>query len=547
MAFVPWPGFGPFESWDPEHTVEGGETLELAGLTIDVRLHARPQPRPRDLRGPRRARAVLRRRAVPGLGRPHRPARRRLADAAAPRSPRCSTRFDDDTVVYPGHMGITTLGAERATNPFLRRAVAAVSQQDPGAARHVRRAARAGRGRARGARGDRAARARGRRLPAHRDADVRAHRAVRARRRRVDRHRPEGDVHLRRRRRALAHAAPRGHRAGLPRLRRARHAQAAPAGEALVPVELLPQGEAAGRPLPPVLAGRRRGDRLRRPGRRRRDDRAAARRCSTSSASRGVRLRLGSLGTLADARRLPRASCRPTCARTRTSCPTRSARASTSTRCARSTPTTRARATVMAARAAAARRARRRRRRALRRGARAARRAPSVAYEVDPTLVRGLDYYTRTVFEFTSDALGAQSGVGGGGRYDGLVEQLGGPPTPGCGWAAGVERILLAGPEPAGRGAARRPLRRVRRRRRSARRRSRSPPRRRDARMNAQMELAGRSRKGQLKQADRLGARYVAIVERRGNSLEGHAVRRAARTCRRTRSSRGSCASGACR
>lgn len=70
--------------------------------------------------------------------------------------------------------------------------------------------------------------------------------------------------------------------------------------------------------------------------------------------------------------------------------------------------------------------------------------AAGVAYEVDPTLVRGLDYYTRTVFEFTSDALGAQSGVGGGGRYDGLVEQLGGQPTPACGWAAGIERILLS-------------------------------------------------------------------------------------------------------
>jgi histidyl-tRNA synthetase len=67
-----------------------------------------------------------------------------------------------------------------------------------------------------------------------------------------------------------------------------------------------------------------------------------------------------------------------------------------------------------------------------------------VAYELDTTLVRGLDYYTRTLFEFTSDALGAQSGVAGGGRYDGLVEQLGGPPTPGIGWAAGIERILLA-------------------------------------------------------------------------------------------------------
>ena len=65
------------------------------------------------------------------------------------------------------------------------------------------------------------------------------------------------------------------------------------------------------------------------------------------------------------------------------------------------------------------------------------------AYEVDSSLVRGLDYYTRTVFEFTSDALGAQSGVGGGGRYDGLIEQIGGPPTPGIGWAAGVERMLL--------------------------------------------------------------------------------------------------------
>ena len=147
-----------------------------------------------------------------------------------------------------------------------------------------------------------------------------------------------------------------------------------------------------------------------------------------------------------------------------------------------------------------------------------------VSYEVDPTLVRGLDYYTRTVFEFTSDALGAQSGVGGGGRYDGLVEKIkgastgavtasNGPSTPGIGWAAGIERILLAG-EPApvavspldlfvalgegteiGKagfsvlGAAR------------------------SAGLTAQMELAGRSLKGQLGLANALGARYVAIVE----------------------------------
>ena len=72
---------------------------------------------------------------------------------------------------------------------------------------------------------------------------------------------------------------------------------------------------------------------------------------------------------------------------------------------------------------------------------------PGIRYELDPTLVRGMDYYTRTVFEFTSDALGAQSGVGGGGRYDGLIELLDGPPTPACGWAAGVERMLLAARE----------------------------------------------------------------------------------------------------
>ena len=142
--------------------------------------------------------------------------------------------------------------------------------------------------------------------------------------------------------------------------------------------------------------------------------------------------------------------------------------------------------------------------------------AAGVAYEIDPTLVRGLDYYTRTLFEFTSDALGAQSGVGGGGRYDGLVAALGGPPTPGVGWAAGVERILLAAaaPEPApdpvdlyvAHDAARRQafdtLLDARR-----------------AGLRAQMETTGRSLKGQLKHADRLGARYVAIVDADGIQL----------------------------
>jgi histidyl-tRNA synthetase len=69
--------------------------------------------------------------------------------------------------------------------------------------------------------------------------------------------------------------------------------------------------------------------------------------------------------------------------------------------------------------------------------------ALGVAHRVDARLVRGLDYYVRTAYEFTSDALGAQSAVAGGGRYDGLVETLGGPPTPGIGFALGQERLAM--------------------------------------------------------------------------------------------------------
>jgi histidyl-tRNA synthetase len=151
-----------------------------------------------------------------------------------------------------------------------------------------------------------------------------------------------------------------------------------------------------------------------------------------------------------------------------------------------------------------------------------------VPYEVDPTLVRGLDYYTRTVFEFTSDALGAQSGVGGGGRYDGLVEKIKGassgnatlanpptpgPTTPGIGWAAGIERILLAG-EPAPVAAS--PLDLFVALGEGGKTRKAGFGVLGDARsagLTAQMELAGRSLKGQLGLANALGARYVAIVE----------------------------------
>jgi histidyl-tRNA synthetase len=69
--------------------------------------------------------------------------------------------------------------------------------------------------------------------------------------------------------------------------------------------------------------------------------------------------------------------------------------------------------------------------------------ALEIAYRVEPRLVRGLDYYVRTAYEFTSDALGSQSAVVGGGRYDRLVETLGGPPTPGIGFALGQERLAM--------------------------------------------------------------------------------------------------------
>ena len=137
--------------------------------------------------------------------------------------------------------------------------------------------------------------------------------------------------------------------------------------------------------------------------------------------------------------------------------------------------------------------------------------AASVEFTIDPTLVRGLDYYTRTIFSFVCDRLGAQSEIGGGGRYDGLIEQLGGPPTPAVGWAAGIERILLAldedvtsagmdlfvvVPEPDLRTKAVALVSELR-----------------HLGLAVEMDLAGRSVKGQFKQADRVGAAHALILE----------------------------------
>ena len=145
--------------------------------------------------------------------------------------------------------------------------------------------------------------------------------------------------------------------------------------------------------------------------------------------------------------------------------------------------------------------------------------ATGVEYEIDPTLVRGLDYYTRTIFSFVCDRLGAQSEIGGGGRYDGLVEQLGGRPTPAVGWAAGIERIALALD-----GEAEEPARDVfiAVAEEEGERRSQAMALAGELRrsgLSVELDLGGRGLKGQLKHADRLGARHVAILEGDGVQL----------------------------
>ncbi len=142
--------------------------------------------------------------------------------------------------------------------------------------------------------------------------------------------------------------------------------------------------------------------------------------------------------------------------------------------------------------------------------------AAGISYVVDPTLVRGLDYYTRTIFSFVCEQLGAQSEIGGGGRYDGLIEQLGGPPTPAVGFAAGIERILLALDEEvpaAGRDAFVAVADPAQRERAVA-----LVVELRHAGLSAEVDLAGRGLKGQLKHADRIGARRVLILETDGSA-----------------------------
>ena len=140
--------------------------------------------------------------------------------------------------------------------------------------------------------------------------------------------------------------------------------------------------------------------------------------------------------------------------------------------------------------------------------------AAGIPFELDANLVRGLDYYTKTAFEVKYTPLGAQSAVAGGGRYDGLVEEVGGPPTPGIGFAVGLERVLLAlekqGLLPENQEAvdvfvvalgeaAQIPAFKLLHELRVAK-------------LSAAMDFAGRSMKAQMKQANKKNARFVAIL-----------------------------------
>ncbi|MDR3077741.1 MAG: histidine--tRNA ligase [Planctomycetota bacterium] len=134
-------------------------------------------------------------------------------------------------------------------------------------------------------------------------------------------------------------------------------------------------------------------------------------------------------------------------------------------------------------------------------------------FTLDHTLVRGLDYYTRTVFEYTHSALGAQNAIGAGGRYDGLAEELGGDPTPAIGFALGVERILIA-LAAAGACACSPPLQIFGAAQGEAARRAMAGmiARLREAGFSADMDYESRSLKSQLRQANRRNAMCCLIL-----------------------------------
>jgi histidyl-tRNA synthetase len=139
-------------------------------------------------------------------------------------------------------------------------------------------------------------------------------------------------------------------------------------------------------------------------------------------------------------------------------------------------------------------------------------RSAGVPFTLNPRLVRGLDYYNRTVFEWTTERLGAQGTVCAGGRYDGLIEQIGGRPAPACGFAMGVERLLALMREGA---PYQRPMTDVYvvRQGESAEHYAQDVAERmRDAGLSVVLHSGGGSFKSQMKKADTSGARYAVII-----------------------------------
>ena len=140
--------------------------------------------------------------------------------------------------------------------------------------------------------------------------------------------------------------------------------------------------------------------------------------------------------------------------------------------------------------------------------------ANGVAYTVNPKIVRGLDYYTKTVFEFITDSIGAQGTVCGGGRYDGLIGELGGNPMPALGFAAGIERLLLtldaqgiAIPEPQGYDIFLASMGENAHLKASA-----LTAALRTAGVKAEFDIVGRGLKAQMKYANKLGAKYSIVL-----------------------------------
>jgi histidyl-tRNA synthetase len=131
---------------------------------------------------------------------------------------------------------------------------------------------------------------------------------------------------------------------------------------------------------------------------------------------------------------------------------------------------------------------------------------------VNPRLVRGLDYYNRTVFEWTTDRLGAQGTVCAGGRYDGLIEQIGGKAAPACGYAMGVERLLALMQEGPAREAATPDVYVVRQGEAAERYAHSVAEAMRDAGLAVVLHCGGGSFKSQMKKADASGARYAALI-----------------------------------